>query len=102
MGRTTTLRTRTTTTTTTPTMTTSHRGAGASLSVRQCWERQAYSPENISQNPICCLRPNFQANTLAQGSATGGNGRTNFRKTRAVCCELFKGKGKGVDALQSI
>ena len=73
-----------------------HAGRGASLNVRACVEIQAYSPEHIVEHPICCLRPNFEDNALAQG------GRTNFRATRAACCELWKGKTSGVDALKNI
>jgi len=63
---------------------------------------EAYSPENIVANPICCLRPNFKENTIDQGRSAGGNGRTNFKETRDVCCELFKGQSRGVDALQTL
>merc|ERR1712037_861499 len=73
-----------------------HAGRGASLNARACVEIQAYSPEHIVEHPICCLRPNFEDNALAQG------GRRNFRATRAACCELWKGKTSGVDALKNI
>ena len=61
-----------------------HAGRGASSNVRECVEIQAYSPEHIVEHPICCLRPNFKDNALAQG------GRTNFRNTRRACCELYE------------
>merc|ERR1711934_1254875 len=45
----------------------SGQGAGASVNVNACREREAYSPENIKAFPICCLRPNFMENSIAQG-----------------------------------
>ena len=72
--------------------------APASIEVRACKERQAYSPENISQpqNHVCCLRPNFRQNTIEQGRFAGGNGRKSFKETREVCCELFSDPAPGV------
>ena len=74
----------------------SGQGAGASVNVNACREREAYSPENIKAFPICCLRPNFMENSIAQG------GSRNFRQTRSVCCVLWKGQSRAVDALKTI
>ena len=75
---------------------------GASLNEAGCKDRQAYSPENIRQNGICCLGPNFRKNTIDQGRSAGGNGRTNFKATRDVCCELYQDQNGGVDAIRTI
>jgi len=77
---------------------------GASINVRACKERKVYSPENISEFPICCLRPNFKEN--AKDQARKGKEmvkpRKNFQKTRDKCCDLFAGQTRGVDALKTI
>merc|ERR1712037_691855 len=82
-------------------------GTHASFDVGDCRGRQAYSPENIVKrsNIPCCLQPNFRVNTIKQVIKQGGserNGRRNFQKTRDVCCRLFEGQTRGLDALANI
>merc|ERR1712183_1225810 len=78
-------------------------GVGASIDVRRCKELMVYSPENILGNPVCCLRPNFKLNAIAQGKKMQeGAGRSNFKSTRDKCCMEYKNQTEGVDSLKTI
>ena len=72
------------------------------LSIQECKERKAYSPENIGTNTSCCLLGNLKEHARAQGQAAGVSPRRNFVATRDACCEIFNGHTGGVDALKKI
>ena len=72
-----------------------------------CIEESVYNPENIvvGRNRLCCLHKNFRQNALQQVTRCGGTrneARFNFRATRDACCETYKYKSEGIDALKTL